>query len=104
MVVLTNVSDMKITSLAKEKGAEQVLIKSESEPDDVIGLVRAILAVKETPRSLSPVPCLHDEPLLSLQIEEFGGGADVPAPFKKLLEQINETYRKFAEQRSTRRR
>jgi two-component system, OmpR family, response regulator CpxR len=44
VIVLTNVSDMKITSLATEKGAEQVLIKSETEPDTVIALVRGVLA------------------------------------------------------------
>ncbi len=44
VVVLTNVSDMKITQLATERGAAVVMIKSESEPADVVGIVKGVLA------------------------------------------------------------
>jgi DNA-binding response OmpR family regulator len=44
VVVLTNVSDMRITQLASEKGAVTVMVKSQSEPADVVGMVRGVLA------------------------------------------------------------
>ena len=40
VVVLTNVADMRITQLASEHGAVTVLIKSQSEPADVVGMVK----------------------------------------------------------------
>ena len=44
VVVLTNVSDMRITQLASEKGAVTVMVKSQSEPADVVGMVKGVLA------------------------------------------------------------
>ena len=44
VVVLTNVADMRITQLASEHGAVTVLIKSQSEPADVVGMVKGVLA------------------------------------------------------------
>ncbi|HVQ44671.1 MAG TPA: response regulator [Candidatus Saccharimonadia bacterium] len=44
VLVLTNISDTRITQRATEKGAAAVMIKSESEPDAVIAMVRSILA------------------------------------------------------------
>lgn len=44
VLVLTNVSDMKITQLATEKGAVAAMVKSETEPEGVIEMVKGILA------------------------------------------------------------
>lgn len=44
VLVLTNVSDARITQLATEKGAVASLIKSETEPEGVIDMVKGILA------------------------------------------------------------
>ena len=44
MLVLTNVSDARITQLATEKGAVASLIKSETEPDGVVDMVKGVLA------------------------------------------------------------
>ena len=44
VLVLTNVSDARITQLATEKGAVASLIKSETEPDGVVDMVKGVLA------------------------------------------------------------
>jgi DNA-binding response OmpR family regulator len=44
VVVLTNVSDMRITQLASDHGAATVMVKSQSEPADVVGMVKGVLA------------------------------------------------------------
>ncbi|MDB5169149.1 MAG: hypothetical protein JWO41_505 [Candidatus Saccharibacteria bacterium] len=44
VIVLTNVSDSDITLRAVEAGAALILIKSETEPDDVIKAVKGVLA------------------------------------------------------------
>lgn len=44
VLVLTNVSDTRITQLATEKGAVASLIKSETEPDGVVEMVKGVLA------------------------------------------------------------
>lgn len=44
VLVLTNVSDMRITQLATEKGAVAAMVKSETEPEGVIDMVKGVLA------------------------------------------------------------
>lgn len=44
VLVLTNVSDQRITQLATEKGAVASIIKSETEPEGVVDLVKGVLA------------------------------------------------------------
>lgn len=44
VVVLTNVSDTNIQHLALSKGASLFLIKSQTDPDDVVAAVRGVLA------------------------------------------------------------
>jgi DNA-binding response OmpR family regulator len=44
VIVLTNVSDMNITNMAISKGAALCLIKSQTEPDDVVAKVKGVLA------------------------------------------------------------
>lgn len=44
VVVLSNVSDPVITNQAKAEGAAQFIVKSNTEPSDMVALVRALLA------------------------------------------------------------
>jgi CheY-like chemotaxis protein len=44
VVVLTNIADMNITQMAISKGAVLCVIKSQTEPSDVINSVKAVLA------------------------------------------------------------
>jgi CheY-like chemotaxis protein len=44
VLVLTNVSDARITQLATEKGAVAAMVKSETEPEGVVGMIKGILA------------------------------------------------------------
>lgn len=44
VVVLTNVADMNVTNIALSKGAVVVIIKSQSEPADVIATIKGVLA------------------------------------------------------------
>jgi CheY-like chemotaxis protein len=43
VVVLTNIADMNITQMALSKGAILCIIKSQTEPEDVVNSVRAVL-------------------------------------------------------------
>ncbi len=47
VIVLTNLSDMRIAQLAVEKGAIQALVKSETEPAQVVALVKGVLGMDE---------------------------------------------------------
>ncbi|HEX4774396.1 MAG TPA: response regulator [Candidatus Saccharimonadales bacterium] len=47
VIVLTNVSDTNIAHQATEKGAVLVLIKSQTEPTDVLASVKGVLAKNE---------------------------------------------------------
>lgn len=44
VVVLTNVADMHVTNMALEKGAILFIIKSQSEPAEVIASIKGVLA------------------------------------------------------------
>jgi CheY-like chemotaxis protein len=44
VIVLTNIADMNITQMALSKGAVLCIIKSQTEPSDVINSVKAVLA------------------------------------------------------------
>jgi CheY-like chemotaxis protein len=44
VVVLTNIADMNITQMAISKGAVLCIIKSQTEPTDVINSVKAVLS------------------------------------------------------------
>jgi CheY-like chemotaxis protein len=44
VIVLTNVSDSNVTLSAVDAGAALVLIKSQTEPDDVVGAIKGVLA------------------------------------------------------------
>lgn len=48
VVILTNVSDANVTHMALEKGAVMVLIKSETEPEQVVAAIKGVLD-KSTP-------------------------------------------------------
>lgn len=43
VIVMTNVSDSEVTRSAIDAGASLILIKSETEPDDVVAAVRGVL-------------------------------------------------------------
>ena len=57
VVVLTNIADMNITQMALQKGAVLCIIKSQTEPDDVVNSVKAVLnratANNEAPQTKS---------------------------------------------------
>lgn len=55
VVVLTNIADMNITQMALSKGAILCIIKSQTEPADVISSVKAVLAKTAQPEA-------HDQP------------------------------------------
>jgi len=44
VIVLTNIADMNITQMALSKGAVLCIIKSQTEPEDVVNSVRAVLS------------------------------------------------------------
>jgi CheY-like chemotaxis protein len=60
VVVLTNLSDMHVAQMAISRGAVQILIKSETEPKEVISLIRGVL--ENSPLN---APIAHDEPAKS---------------------------------------
>ncbi len=47
VIVLTNIADMNITNIALSKGAVLVIIKSQSEPADVIATIKGVLVKNE---------------------------------------------------------
>jgi CheY-like chemotaxis protein len=49
VVVLTNIADMNITQMALSKGANLCIIKSQTEPSDVINSVNAVLSKTAQP-------------------------------------------------------
>ena len=61
VVVLTNMSDMNVANMAQSKGAQLVIIKSQTEPDDVIASVNAVLAKNAQP-SNEPAPAEEPAP------------------------------------------
>lgn len=56
VIVLTNIADMNITQMALSKGAVLCIIKSQTEPSEVINSVKAILAksAQSTPNEAQP--------------------------------------------------
>jgi len=55
VIVLTNIADMNITQMAQSKGAILCIIKSQTEPADVISSVKAVLA-----KTAQPAVAEHD--------------------------------------------
>lgn len=49
VIVLTNVSDANVAHMAREKGAVLVLIKSETEPDQVVEAIKSVVAKSDQP-------------------------------------------------------
>jgi DNA-binding response OmpR family regulator len=49
VIMLTNMTDMHTAQMAVEKGALQVVIKSEKEPADVVAIVKDTLGYSEQP-------------------------------------------------------
>ncbi len=67
VIVLTNVSDSSVTMSAVDAGAALILIKSQTEPDDVIKAIEGVLNKdilqtesldinEQTPEQLAPIP------------------------------------------------
>ena len=67
VIVLTNVSDSDVTMSAVDAGAALILIKSQTEPDDVIRAIQGVLSKdilqtesldidEQTPEQLAPLP------------------------------------------------
>lgn len=54
VVVLTNIADMNITQMALSKGAVLCIIKSQTEPTEVINSVKAVLARASQAAAPSP--------------------------------------------------
>jgi CheY-like chemotaxis protein len=44
VIVLTNIADMNVDNLATSKGAVQYIIKSQTEPAEIITLIKGVLA------------------------------------------------------------
>jgi DNA-binding response OmpR family regulator len=44
IVVLTNIADMNVTNIALQKGAVLVIIKSQTEPAEVVASIKGVLA------------------------------------------------------------
>ena len=55
VVVLTNVSDPGVTHEVFGKGASMIIVKSETEPDQVIGWINSVLNKNKNPDSSSPL-------------------------------------------------
>jgi len=55
VIVLTNIADMNITQMALSKGAILCIIKSQTEPADVISSVKAVLAKTAQHSKADPV-------------------------------------------------
>jgi len=56
VIVLTNIADMNITQMALSKGAVLCIIKSQTEPAEVINSVKATLAKTAQPQSNEAQP------------------------------------------------
>jgi len=54
VIVLTNIADMNITQMAQTKGAVLCIIKSQTEPADVINSVKAVLAKSQAAPASPP--------------------------------------------------
>jgi DNA-binding response OmpR family regulator len=54
VVVLTNMSDFTVTNMALSRGAALCIIKSETDPSEVIASVKAVLAKASSPKSDPP--------------------------------------------------
>lgn len=54
VVVLTNIADMRITNMALTKGAAMFIIKSQTEPADVIASVKGVLAKSDQQQTDMP--------------------------------------------------
>jgi DNA-binding response OmpR family regulator len=56
VIVLTNVSDMSVAHMATSNGAVLCLIKSQTEPSEVVAAVRGVLAKTAQEASDQPAP------------------------------------------------
>ena len=59
VVVLTNVSDAGVTHEVFTKGASMIIVKSETEPDQVIGWINSVLA--KAKKSADPIKLAEPE-------------------------------------------
>lgn len=51
VLVLTNMPELSVAEMATEKGALQVVVKSEKEPEDVVAIIKAVLDVDGAPQT-----------------------------------------------------
>lgn len=65
VIVLTNIADMNVTQMAQSKGAVLCIIKSQTEPADVISSVKAVLAKTAQPAEAVAEPDPGQEPKAS---------------------------------------
>jgi CheY-like chemotaxis protein len=54
VVVLTNLADMRVTNMALSKGAVLCIIKSQTEPDDVVASIKGVLERLSSPANDAP--------------------------------------------------
>lgn len=54
IVVLTNLADMRVTNMALSKGAVLCIIKSQTEPDDVVASIKGVLERLSSPSKDTP--------------------------------------------------
>ncbi len=47
VIILTNLADMRIAQMALEKGAVQIIVKSEKEPEEVVAIIKGVLGTPE---------------------------------------------------------
>jgi CheY-like chemotaxis protein len=53
VVVLTNLADMRVTNMALSKGAVLCILKSQTEPDDVVASIKGVLGMSDQPEQES---------------------------------------------------
>jgi CheY-like chemotaxis protein len=56
VVVLTNLADMRVTNMALSKGAVLCILKSQTEPDDVVASIKGVLGMPNESEEEKPVP------------------------------------------------
>jgi CheY-like chemotaxis protein len=49
VIILTNLADMRIAQMALEKGAVQVIVKSEKEPEEVVAIIKSVIGTDAKP-------------------------------------------------------
>ncbi len=56
IVVLTNLADMRVTNMALSKGAVLCILKSQTEPEDVVASIKGVLGMPNDSEEEKPVP------------------------------------------------